>query len=79
MEIPEYKGVSRDGNLPDGSRIFRRPYFDPQGRMTICQWFTEKNTDIDYRIGPRETRLETYTWNVPDTLSPEIATITATL
>jgi hypothetical protein len=79
MEILGYKGISRDGKLPDGSRIFRRPFFDPQGRMTICQWFTEKNTDIDYRIGPRETKLETYTWNVPDTFSGQTATITATL
>jgi hypothetical protein len=79
MEIPGYKGISRDGKLPDGSRIFRRPFFDPEGRMTICQWFTERNSDIDYRIGPRETKLETYTWNVPDTFSSQTATITATL
>jgi hypothetical protein len=79
MEIPGYKGISRDGNLPDGSRIFRRPFFDPNGRMTICQWFTAKNTDIDYRIGPRETKLETYTWNVPDKFPSQTATITATL
>ncbi|MBN2319813.1 MAG: hypothetical protein JXR49_12075 [Acidobacteria bacterium] len=79
MEIPGYKGIARDGNLPDGSRIFRRPYFDPKGRMTICQWYTEKNTDIDYRIGPRETKLETYTWNVPDKFPSQTAKITATL
>jgi hypothetical protein len=79
MEVPGYKGVLRDGNLPDGARIFRRPFFDPQGRMTICQWFTERNTDIDYRIGPRETKLETYTWNVPDTFSSQQVTVTATL
>jgi hypothetical protein len=79
MEVPGYTGISRDGNLPDGSRIFRRPYFDPLGRMTICQWFTEKNSDIDYRIGPRETKLETYTWTVPDTLPSQAMTITATL
>jgi hypothetical protein len=79
MEIPGYKGISRDGKVPDGSRIFRRPFFDPQGRMTICQWFTEKNTDIDYRIGPRETKLETYTWTVPATFSGQTADITATL
>ena len=68
-----------DGNLPDGSRIFRRPFFDPEGRMTICQWYTAKNTDIDYRIGPRETKLETYTWTVPDTFASQPATIKATL
>jgi hypothetical protein len=79
MEIPGYKGISRDGKLPDGSRIFRRPFFDPEGRMTICQWFTEKNSDIDYRIGPRETRLETYTWKVPENFPAQTATISATL
>jgi hypothetical protein len=79
MEIPGYRGISRDGNLPDGSRIFRRPFFDPEGRMTICQWYTAKNTDIDYRIGPRETKLETYTWTVPATFASQTATIKATL
>ena len=79
MEIPGYKGISRDGNIPDGSRIFRRPFFDPEGRMTICQWYTEKNTDIDYRIGPRETKQETYTWIIPDAFPSQTATITATL
>jgi len=79
MEVKEYKGVSRDGNLPDGARIFRRPFFDPKGRMTICQWYTAKNTDIDYRFGPLETKLETYTWSVPKDFSAETVTITATL
>jgi len=79
MEIPGFKGVSRDGSMPDGSRIFRRPFFDPQGRMTICQWFTEKNNLVDYRIGPRETKLETYTWNIPSTFPARTAAVTATL
>lgn len=79
MEVPDYKGISRDGSVPDGSRIFRRPFFDPKGRMTICQWYTAKNTDIDYRIGPRETKLETYTWSVPEKFPSRTATITATL
>ena len=79
MELQGYEGVSRDGNVPDGSRIFRRPFFDPKGRMTICQWFTAENSKIDYRIGPRETKKETYTWKVPETLSPQTATVTATL
>ena len=28
------------GDVPDGDRIFRMPYFDPQGRMTVAQWNT---------------------------------------
>lgn len=79
MEISGYKGISRDGDIPDGSRIFRRPFFDPEGRMTICQWFTEKNSDIDYRIGPQQTVLETYSWNIPDSIPAGAATVTATL
>jgi len=61
-----FPGVKRDGNVPDGSRIFRHPFFDPMGRMTICQWYTAENTKVDYRIGPRETKIETYTWKVPE-------------
>jgi hypothetical protein len=79
MEVKGYKGVSRDGDLPDGARIFRRPFFDPKGRMTICQWYTAKNTDIDYRLGPLETKVETYTWKVPEDLAAQSVTITATL
>ena len=79
MEVTGYKGVSRDGNLPDGARIFRRPFFDPKGRMTICQWYTARNTDIDYRFRPLETKLETYTWSVPKDFSAQTVTITATL
>ncbi len=65
MEIPNFKGLKRDGDVPAGARIFRKPFFDPKGRMTICQWYTAKNDLVDYRIGPRQTRIETYTWQVP--------------
>jgi hypothetical protein len=63
-----FEGVSRDGDVPAGSRIFRKPYFDPEGRMTICQWYTQENEKIDYRIGPRQTRIETYEWKLPPEL-----------
>ncbi len=65
MGIKGFKGVKRDGDVPAGARIFRRPFFDPKGRMTICQWYTKENTLVDYRIGPRETKVETYTFRVP--------------
>jgi len=68
LDIPDFKGVQRDG-IPLGDRIFRMPYFDPQGRVTIQQWNT-KSLGVDYRIGPRETKLETLTFNVPDNCSP---------
>jgi hypothetical protein len=79
MEIKGFKGVKRDGNCPDGARIFRRPFFDPQKRMTICQWYTADNTLVDYRIGPMETEIENYTWAIPENIAPGAVTIKASL
>lgn len=79
MGVKEFGGVKRDGNIPDGVRIFRRPFFDPEGRMTICQWYTAENSMVDYRIGPRETKIETYSWDIPQDMSPGPVKITATL
>ena len=64
MDIPGFAGLPRD-SLPEGDRIFCLPYFDPQGRRTIAQWNTA-SLGVDYRIGPRETKIETYTWTVPE-------------
>ena len=58
LDDPGFEGVQRDG-VPVGDRIFRMPYFDPRGRMTIQQWNT-KSLGVDYRIGPRGTRVETF-------------------
>jgi nitrate/TMAO reductase-like tetraheme cytochrome c subunit len=63
---PNFPGLARDG-VPVGNRIFRMPYFDPEGRMTIMQWFT-KTLGVDYRIGPRETKIETFTWKLPENI-----------
>ena len=42
------------------------------GRRTIMQWNTAQ-LGVDYRIGPRETKIETYTWNIPtDVASGEL-------
>ncbi len=79
MEIKGFKGAKRDGNLPQGARIFRRPFFDPQGRMTICQWYTKENTQVDYRLGPRETKVETYSWEVPEDIAPGAVKIKAVI
>ena len=64
LDLPDFKGIQRDG-VPEGDRIFRMPYLDPQGRMTIQQWNTA-SFGPDYRIGPRETKTETFTWLLPD-------------
>ncbi|MFP4547183.1 MAG: multiheme c-type cytochrome [Fidelibacterota bacterium] len=67
MGIPlgkkDFKGVQRDG-IPAGNRIFRMPYFDQNGVMTIMQWNT-RSLGVDYRIGPRETKIESFTWEMP--------------
>ena len=77
LEIPDFRGIQRDG-IPAGDRIFRLPYLDPQGRMTIMQWNTA-SLGPDYRIGPRETKIETFTWTVPDRAVPGPMTVKATL
>ena len=78
-EIKGFKGLKRDGDIPDGARIFRKPFFDPKGRMTICQWYTKDNTVVDYRIGPRETKIENYVWELPSNLPKGKLTINANL
>jgi hypothetical protein len=66
MSLPDFKGVKRD-DLEEGHRVFRMPYFDPKGRMTIGQWNTA-SFGVDYRIAPRETKIEKYTWVLPQNL-----------
>lgn len=77
MNIKDFKGLKRD-DLEEGHRIFRIPYFDPKGRMTICQWNTA-SLGVDYRIGPRETKFETYTWTIPENIPPGKVKIEAKL
>ncbi|MGB9712688.1 MAG: multiheme c-type cytochrome [Dissulfurimicrobium sp.] len=79
MNIKGFKGLKRDGNVPDGARIFRRPFFNPKGEMTTCQWYTVENTRVDYRIGPRETKIEHYSFNLPKNLPKGALTIEARL
>jgi hypothetical protein len=77
LDIAEFKGVQRDG-IPAGDRIYRMPYFDPQGRMTIQQWNTA-SLGVDYRIGPRETKIETYTFSLPFDIAPGELIVTASM
>ena len=74
--LAEFEGLPRDGNVPDGDRIFRLPYLDPQGRMTIAQWNTA-SFGPDYRLAPLEARNETYTWTLPDDLDEGEVVFTA--
>lgn len=77
LNIPDFKGVQRDG-VPFGDRIFRMPYFDPNGKITIQQWNTA-SLGVDYRIGPRETKTETFTFKLPDTIPLGKLTVKAVL
>lgn len=65
---PDFKGVQRDG-IPVGNRIFRMPYLDPDGVMTMMQWNTAK-LGVDYRIGPREAKVEKFTYRLPFDIAP---------
>jgi hypothetical protein len=77
LGIPDFKGIQRDG-VPEGDRIFRMPYLDPLGRMTIQQWNTA-SFGPDYRLGPRETKTETFTWTPPDEIADGKLTVKAYL
>jgi hypothetical protein len=76
-KISDFKGVQRDG-IPSGNRIFRMPYFDPEGRMTMMQWNTAK-LGVDYRLGPRETKVEKFTFKLPFDAAPGKMSVKATL
>lgn len=77
MGISDFKGVNRDG-IPLGDRIFRMPYLDENGMMTILQWNT-RSLGVDYRIGPRETKTEKFTFRLPDDIAIGKLTATAVL
>ena len=46
--------------------------------MTIMQWNTASQS-TDYRIGPRETKIETFTWAIPNTVPLGELKVKATL
>jgi hypothetical protein len=74
--IADFPGLARDGDVPTGDRIFRMPYLDPEGRMTIAQWNTA-SFGPDYRLAPLEAVAETYTWALPDDIPEGPVTVTA--
>jgi len=78
MTLEGFDGLLRDGDVPEGDRIFRLPYLDPQGRMTIAQWNTA-SFGTDYRLAPLEARNETFTWKLPSGLPAGQVKVTATV
>ena len=73
-----FAGLPRDGVVPHGDRIFRLPYFDEQGRMTIAQWNTAR-LGPDYRLAPLAAVAETYLLSPREDLPPGPVTVTATV
>jgi hypothetical protein len=78
QDIEGFQGLPRDGDVPAGDRIFRLPYLDPKGRMTVAQWNTA-SFGPDYRLAPLEAVNETFTWKMPKTLAPGPVTVVATV
>jgi Cytochrome c554 and c-prime len=76
--IVGFAGIKRDGDVPAGDRIFRLPYLDEQGRMTVAQWNTAA-FGTDYRLAPLEAKNETFTWSLPEDLPAGAVTVTATV
>ena len=74
--IADFPGLPRDGAVPAGDRIFRMPYLDPRGRMTVAQWNTA-SFGPDYRLAPLRAVNETFTWKLPADLAPGEVEITA--
>jgi len=74
----DFPGLLRDAGVPAGDRIYRLPYLDPQGRMTISQWNTA-SFGPDYRLPPLKVIPETFTWKLPADLPAGELVITATV
>jgi hypothetical protein len=78
QEIENFRGLLRDAPVPAGDRIFRLPYLDPEGRMTVAQWNTAA-FGPDYRLAPLAAVNETFSWSLPDGVVPGPVTVTATV
>ena len=77
-DLADFPGLKRDGMVPAGDRIFRLPYLDPQGRMTIAQWNTA-SFGPDYWLAPLRSVNETFTWQLPKSVAHGPVTVTATV
>lgn len=78
MGLRDFKGISRD-SLPEGDRLFRKVYLNPEGEETVAQWYAAKTDVFDNRLKPFEAVAEKYEWKVPADIGKGPWTITATL
>ncbi len=76
--LADFSGLPRDGDVPAGDRIYRMPYLDPQGRMTIAQWYTA-SFGPDYRLPPLAAIDESFTWALPADLPAGPVEVTASV
>lgn len=76
--LDSFRGLSRDGDVPAGDRIYRMPYLDPAGRMTTAQWNTA-SFGPDYRLPPLEAIGETFSWRPSPDVARGDVTITGTV
>lgn len=74
--VSDFAGLPRDGDVPEGDRIYRLPYLDPDGRMTIAQWNTA-SFGPDHRLAPLMARNETFSWRLPKDMASGPVTVTA--
>jgi hypothetical protein len=78
QDLADFAGLKRDGQVPAGDRIYRLPYLDPKGRMTVAQWNTA-SFGPDYRLPPLQAIRETFTWQPSADLPPGKLELTATV
>ncbi len=78
MGIDGFEGIPRDA-LPEGDRLYRKVFLNPDGEETIAQWFAKRTDVFDNRLAPLEARVERYEWTVPEVLPEGELTIEATL
>ncbi len=75
-QLKDFPGLKRDGQVPAGDRIFRLPYLDSKGRMTVAQWNTAA-FGPDYRLHPLDARNETFSWTLPKDIAKGPVTVRA--
>jgi len=78
MGIRDFKGIPRD-SLPEGDRLFRKVFLNPQGEETIAQWYAANTEVFDNRLRPLDAHLENYEWKVPTNVAKGKLVITADL
>jgi hypothetical protein len=78
QELDQFGGLLRDAPVPAGDRIFRLPYLDPQGRMTVAQWNTA-GFGPDYRLAPLKAVNESFRWTIPQRIASGAVRVTATV